>query len=132
MLNDLNTLVEKYRKKLALRLVILFGSRARGDYTDRSDIDILVVADDLPKDPRESFALLRDTSFTNVNPIGFNTESFLKKLKDGSAFVIEVIEDGKILYIDNEFLDKVMKIYRDVRKRYARQGKTWYLISSKQ
>ncbi|MEM2398244.1 MAG: nucleotidyltransferase domain-containing protein, partial [Ignisphaera sp.] len=50
MLNDLNTLLEKYRKKLALRLVILFGSRARGDYTDRSDIDILVVADDLPKD----------------------------------------------------------------------------------
>uniref|UniRef100_A0A7C4NJF4 Polymerase beta nucleotidyltransferase domain-containing protein n=1 Tax=Ignisphaera aggregans TaxID=334771 RepID=A0A7C4NJF4_9CREN len=112
--------------------MILFGSRARGDYTDRSDIDVLVVADDLPKDPRESFALLRDTSFVNVNPIGFNTESFLKKLKDGSVFVIEVIEDGKILYADNEFLDKVMNIYRDVRKKYARQGKTWYLISSKQ
>lgn len=34
---------------LKLKLVVLFGSRARGDYTDISDVDILVVADDLPK-----------------------------------------------------------------------------------
>jgi len=33
------------------RLVILFGFYARGDYTDESGIDILVVSDELPPRP---------------------------------------------------------------------------------
>jgi len=129
LLNELGKLVGKYEKKLALRLVVLFGSRARGDYTDRSDVDILVVADDLPKDPRESFAMLCDIDFINVHPIGFNTGSFLKKLKEGSVFIIEILEEGKIIYADKEFLEQVMSIYREIRSKYARQGKTWSLIS---
>ncbi|MEM1595519.1 MAG: nucleotidyltransferase domain-containing protein, partial [Ignisphaera sp.] len=60
MLDDLKSLVESYRNRFSLKLVVLFGSRARGNYTDESDIDILVVADNLPKDPREAFSMLRD------------------------------------------------------------------------
>lgn len=130
MLNELNELVERYKKKLTLRLVVLFGSRARGDYTDRSDIDIFVVADDLPKDPRESFAMLRDIDFVSVHPVGSNTESFLKKLREGNVFIIEILEEGKVVYSDKEFLEQVMSIYRKTRSRYTRRGKTWSLISS--
>ncbi|MEM4519049.1 MAG: nucleotidyltransferase domain-containing protein [Sulfolobales archaeon] len=66
MLDELKDLVEEYRRKLSLKLVVLFGSRARGDYTDKSDVDILVVADELPKDPREAFVILRDIRFINI------------------------------------------------------------------
>jgi predicted nucleotidyltransferase len=53
--------VVKY-SKLNPKLVILFGSHARGDYTDQSDVDILVVSDDLPADPRRCFEALFDPS----------------------------------------------------------------------
>ncbi|MEM2005092.1 MAG: nucleotidyltransferase domain-containing protein [Zestosphaera sp.] len=97
----LSDLIDKYRR-YTLKLVAPFGSRARGDYTDDSDIDLLVVADDLPKNPRE-----------------------------GSTFILEVLEDGKILYAEEEFLNEVMDSYRDVRKRYIRRGRTWVrLITS--
>lgn len=130
MLDELDKLVENYKKMLRLRLAILFGSRARGDYTDKSDIDILVVADNLPKDPRESFAVLRDIDFVKIHPIGFNTEIFLKKLKEGSTFIIEIIEEGKPLYADKEFLEQVMNIYKEIRSKYTRRGKAWILTSS--
>jgi predicted nucleotidyltransferase len=42
-----------------VRLIILFGSRARGDYTDESDIDVLIVADKMPSDPREAYEIVR-------------------------------------------------------------------------
>lgn len=129
MLSELNELLDRYKKKLILRLVVLFGSRARGDYTDSSDIDVLVVADDLPKDPRESFAVLRDINFINVHPIGLNTEIFLKKLREGSVFILEVLDEGKIMYADNEFQEQVMNIYKEVRSKYVRQERTWSQIS---
>ncbi|MEM0027368.1 MAG: nucleotidyltransferase domain-containing protein [Ignisphaera sp.] len=129
MLDDLKSLVESYRNRFSLKLVVLFGSRARGNYTDESDIDILVVADNLPKDPREAFSMLRDARYPSVNPIGFNTEVFLKKLRSGSTFLLEILDEGAVLYADKEFYTMVMKIYEDVRRRYVRRGKTWIEIS---
>mgnify|MGYP001770729385 FL=1 len=37
-------LCEKY-SKFRPRLVVLFGSYARGDYTESSDVDVLIVSD---------------------------------------------------------------------------------------
>ncbi|MEM2020986.1 MAG: nucleotidyltransferase domain-containing protein [Zestosphaera sp.] len=120
----LSSLIEKY-KRYSLKLVVLFGSRARGDYTNESDVDLLIVADNLVKDPRESFIQLYDPVYPLVNPIGLNTETFLKKLEEGSTFILEILEDGKILYADTEFLQEVMNSYEEVRRRYARKGRTW-------
>ena len=125
MLDDLRSLVESYRERFSLRLVVLFGSRARGDYTDESDVDILVVADNLPKDPREAFSTLRDARYPSINPIGFNTEVFLKKLAAGSTFLLEILDEGIVLYADKDFYTMTMKIYENVRKRYIRRGRTW-------
>ncbi|WP_320056943.1 nucleotidyltransferase domain-containing protein [Metallosphaera javensis (ex Hofmann et al. 2022)] len=105
------------------RLVILFGSYARGDYTNNSDIDVLVVSDRLPEDPREAFALAY--RYPRVMPTAYNSEVFLRKLREGSTFLLEVIEDGKVLCGDEEFISLTMEIFREVRKRYRREGKVW-------
>lgn len=125
MLHELQELVEDYREKLRVRLIILFGSMARGDYTDESDIDVLVVADDLPRDPREAFAMLRSLRMPRVNPIGFETGAFIRRLREGSTFILEILEDGKVLYADKAFLEEVETIFKEVRGRFIRVGKTW-------
>ncbi|BFH73810.1 nucleotidyltransferase domain-containing protein [Sulfurisphaera javensis] len=112
-------------KDLQPRLIILFGSYARGDYTEESDIDILIVSDKLSTDPREAFIQTFKPK-GKIIPTAFNTSVFLKKLKEGSTFLLEILEDGKILCGDEEFIAEVKRIYDDIRKRYKRKGKVWY------
>ena len=117
-------LCNKYTK-FSPKVVILFGSYARGDYTNESDIDVLVVSDTFPKDPREGFAMVFDPNDPKVMPVAMNTEMFLKKLKKGSTFILEIIEDGKIICGDEEFIKEIKEIFSEVRKRFKRIGMVW-------
>ena len=117
-------LCEKY-SRFNPKVVILFGSYARGDYTNESDIDVLVVSDLFPKDPREGFAMAFDPNDPKVMPVAMNTEVFLKKLRNGSTFILEIIEDGKILCGDEHFIKEVKEAFSEVRKRFRRVGKVW-------
>ena len=67
--------------------------------------------------------MLVDPSNPNVQPVGLNTEVLLRKLREGDTFILEVLEDGKILYADKAFLSNVMQEFRKVRSRYQRIGK---------
>jgi predicted nucleotidyltransferase len=107
------------------KLVILFGSYARGEYTNESDIDVFIVSNLLPKDPREAFAITYNLKFPKVIPTAMNTQVFLKKLNEGSTFILEVIEDGKIICGDEGFIKEVMERFREIRKRFKRSDKLW-------
>jgi len=96
LISSLKELCERY-KVLGLKLLILYGSYARGDYTNESDIDILVVADKLPTDPRQAYEKLIVIDRPEISPIGFNTMVFLEKLSRGDPFILEAIEDGIII-----------------------------------
>ena len=82
MLEKLQKIV-KALGRYRVRLVILFRSIARGNYTDENDIDILIVADNIPNDPREAYQITRETTKLidpRIQPIALKTESFLKLL----------------------------------------------------
>jgi len=51
--------VRELKCKLDLKLVILFGSLAKGSWTESSDIDLLIVSDDLSDNPAENFIKLK-------------------------------------------------------------------------
>lgn len=46
--------------ELAVRAVVVFGSYARGDWNDTSDVDVLVVAGPLPLHPTQRLRALGD------------------------------------------------------------------------
>ena len=123
-MKDYSWICREYTR-LKPRLVILYGSRARGDHLEDSDIDILVVADNLPRDPREAYAILQIPEHPQIQPIGINTEDFTRKLREGNTFILEAIEDGIILCADNKFKQQILKEYIEARKKYHRKGKTW-------
>jgi len=112
-----------------MKLVILFGSRARGDFTEESDYDVLVVGDEIPKDPRrvpsELYMRIVKMFPKEVDAVFMNTQVFLKKLREGSPFILEIIEEGKILERDEEFWEKVLQIYTSVRASYERRKREW-------
>jgi predicted nucleotidyltransferase len=129
LLVELEELIDRLMR-YNVRLVILFGSRVRGDYTGESDVDVLIVADELPEDPRESFAIIYRYVSPKIHPICLRTTSFLRKLRGESTFIMEILEDGRVVYADGKFLEEVMSIYRDVRSKWVRKGKTWERIST--
>lgn len=82
------------------RRVLLFGSYARGDATEDSDLDILVVEEDLP-DPTAEYVRLREA----VGALGVGvdlliyTEAELERRRDWcSNPVYWAVREGKVLY----------------------------------
>ncbi|WP_338025401.1 hypothetical protein [Acidianus ambivalens] len=51
-----------------------------------------------------------------------NSEVFLKKLREGSPFFLQIIEEDKIIEKDEEFWKEVIEIYNKVRHLYERKG----------
>lgn len=61
-------------KRLDLVAVVVFGSSARGDFNKWSDIDVLVVANDLPQGARERLAFLSEDAPVGVQPVGWTPD----------------------------------------------------------
>ena len=120
--------VEEYsrwvREKLTVRLLILFGSLARGDWTESSDIDILVVADELSDDVGENYIQLKQYM---IEPIGYNTDIFVDEIKKPNMLILDALRYGKILYSDREYMDRVDETVRKTmeEREIVYEGGVW-------
>jgi hypothetical protein len=63
-------------KRIDLVAVVIFGSTARGDFNKWSDIDVLVVANELPLDARVRLALLTEAAPPGLQPGGWMPDEF--------------------------------------------------------
>jgi predicted nucleotidyltransferase len=80
-----------------LREVVLFGSHARGTATEESDVDVLVVVDDLnEREHREVFGLAYDVDSTSTEWVG------LAPLAYSSAQAAELRSRERLLFRDIE------------------------------
>ena len=94
----LRTIGKKIKQEYRAERVILFGSHARGDATEDSDVDLLVVA---PTKERffERMAsvrrLIRDLrDGLPVSPIVLTPVELEKRRQAGDPFVREILETG--------------------------------------
>ena len=85
-------------RKLGKVTAILFGSFARGDFNDWSDIDVLIVAENLPKNPLERLGLVDECLrlFPRVEPIIITVDEFARR-KDRDPAVKEATQLGIVL-----------------------------------
>ncbi len=89
---------ERLKEEYGAQEVILFGSHARGEATEDSDMDILVIA---PATERffERMArvleLVRDLyDGLALSPIVLRPEEVSERLRIGDQFVQEILEEG--------------------------------------
>jgi predicted nucleotidyltransferase len=94
----LKKISERLKKEYHAEKVILFGSHAKGEGTEDSDIDILVIA---PTNERlfERMATVLEIVHDLYNglplsPIVLNSKEIEERLKIGDQFVQEIIEEG--------------------------------------
>lgn len=58
-----NLLLEVFKKHAFIDKIILYGSRAKGNFTDRSDVDLVIIG--TPKDRFEVLSVLNEIEETN-------------------------------------------------------------------
>ena len=82
--------------------IILFGSYARGDYTEKSDIDLLIIIKDL-KNGREINNILYRAFFDNkidipVDLISVDYNRYIELNNEIGYIYKRIKEEGKVIY----------------------------------
>ena len=81
--------------------VILFGSHARGEAKEHSDVDLMIIAEsDLPrfKRSRELYKQLRPYPF-GMDLVVYTPQEIERGKKTPVSFVSAVLREGKTLYV---------------------------------
>jgi predicted nucleotidyltransferase len=92
-------------------LAFIYGSVAKGEDTAKSDIDLLIVSNELTYS--EIMERLLDSEISigrPINPTIYNVDQIEKKLKQDNAFVSRVMDQPKIWIKEDE------DVYRTIRQ----------------
>jgi predicted nucleotidyltransferase len=98
-LDELEVFLERVIRS-GVKLVVLFGSLTRGNYTPYSDIDVLCVYDENFKDLKERFHRTYQYSDGLVQPITSSLIELKASLLEGNSFLHHIFKEGLILYGD--------------------------------
>lgn len=93
---EVRRFVKKLREKIRVEKVILFGSRARGDHLEDSDVDLIVVSRDfegLPFFERMDKLILLWESPLNLELLCYTPEEFERKRKEIGT-VRQAVKEG--------------------------------------
>ena len=97
--NIIDDLVSKLRKFYKPDLVILFGSTVHGDFSEDSDVDLLIIKD-TKKSPIWRRVEVRKILSTEIplDVVVYTNNEFKKLRESGSAFIREILTKGEIIY----------------------------------
>lgn len=79
--------------------IILFGSCARGNFSEGSDVDLLIIKE--TKDSRIDRIkkiLLKVDYNLPFEPLVYTRDELEQRRKLGDSFILEVLSEGKVLY----------------------------------
>lgn len=96
-----------------IRSLLVFGSRARGDYKPWSDIDVVVVAENLPKVKRWEILWVGE-----VEPRGYTPEEFLEALWRLDLTALDACDEGRVIY-DDGFWQEARGLFERVKEFYG-------------
>jgi uncharacterized protein len=86
---------QKVKARYPVKMVVLYGSHARGTANELSDIDIAIVVDkvtgDYLKMSADLFDMVRDVNI-RIEPV------LLSRANDKSGFLESVLKQGKMIY----------------------------------
>jgi hypothetical protein len=91
-----------------MQLIVLFGSRAQGNETQNSDLDVAVVLKEKPDLMELTSKLIQETGINNVDVVDLQ--------RCDPVLGMQILEKGKVLYREKGALGKVGSY---ISRRYA-------------
>lgn len=126
----LEEVVKRLISKVGVKVVILFGSRARGDWLPWSDYDLLIIADFKEKylDRIKSVLEAIGDIPIDIEPHPYTLNEAITLLRRGVPTIVDALEEGKVLYAEEEELSKLMDIYKKLKMRGLRRTETTIIV----
>jgi len=128
-------LIDPIVNKLDAVSIVIFGSFARGDVREGSDLDVLIVVEDLHEEDRLRLSAFLSSSINPppgfprpVSPIVLTVD----EVKRHPPILLDMIEDSIIVYDKENFMKRILEdLRRKLSEIGARRVKTregWYWI----
>ncbi|MEM1747987.1 MAG: nucleotidyltransferase domain-containing protein [Sulfolobales archaeon] len=126
---ELSEVVKRILSSFKVYAVILFGSRARGDYKPWSDYDILIIADFRERylDRIGNILELAGNININIEPHPYTLNEAIEMLKKGNPIIIDALSEGIILYSREEF-NELLKLYEELLRKGLKKSETSVII----
>lgn len=86
--------VRRLCERLPVRQAAVVGSVARGDFNVWSDVDVVLVVEDLPERTLDRLELLMEGRPPEVQPIGFTPDELEDARRRGNPLVVELDSIG--------------------------------------
>lgn len=100
-------------------LVLLFGSRAKGEFLKDSDIDLLIVSPNVQADVHDR-ALDFFSNKLPVQPFVITPTELVERIEKLDFLIFDAFEDGIVLYSSME-LNRVYDLLRASKERFKLQ-----------
>jgi len=129
--NELKKAVNLMVERLPILLIILFGSRARGDYLPHSDYDLLIIGNfkDQFMDRLKKIMELMLGIKIHIEPHPYTLEEAMKMLKKGHPTIYHALDEGIIIFeSDTKEARKLFKLFEDLKRRGMRRTDTTIIV----
>ena len=120
--------VEEVRERYGdrLKLAILYGSYARGDYTPSSDVDLLIVAENIPKTYWDRWSLAYDIVENHpLDPHIYTPEEFKDMVKQGRMTALDALTEGIVIHAEPTYRQEVDDILKETLKQRVKYKNMW-------
>ncbi|MFO7992026.1 MAG: nucleotidyltransferase domain-containing protein [Thermoplasmata archaeon] len=103
---QLKSFVDSCEKINDIQSIVLFGSAARGEHGKKSDLDLLVLVDDLKSSKKiEQISSAINASYShNISPTAITPDSFLTELRNGNLLYETILKEGIPIYGSENYL----------------------------
>jgi predicted nucleotidyltransferase len=122
----INDYVERI-KGLDVRGILLFGSVARNDAKEHSDVDILVIASGLP-DIKERYGFITVKKPYRIEDIWMTPDELIEMVDAKTGFVVDALLEGKILLDDGTINDARARLRDSLKRLNAKKLKHGWFI----
>ncbi len=135
-MDNVNGILREYSKAVSSKLGkftgVLYGSMARGDYNVWSDIDFLVISDQLPENPLKRLEFLYSLTEESIEVKGYTRNEFLKMIEQRNPIALDALVEGKVI-VDDGFWEVAKDKFEEVKRRYelVREHKRWVSMRMK-
>jgi hypothetical protein len=108
---------------MSVHTLLIYGSRARGDYSKDSDIDLLAITSE------KQYKVIVNGK---INTVCYSEELAFEKSRNGDLFMLHIIEEGKPIYDDSGYFEKLKSCFQ-YKNNYSFEIQTaadlsWMLI----
>ena len=118
--NILKWIVDRIRDKLGedVLSIVLFGSMTRGEFTESSDIDVLIIARNLPDDWRDrdkTLLELAEIRSDNRRPVHITlTDEYAMNasIDQGAPLVFGLHDANRVIFGRDRFFEKLNRTVR--------------------